>query len=49
MMDAGSETDGQRGLAYCSSLLAIKEARDGPLLDACERALRKIENPQAGP
>ena len=43
---------GKRGLAYCSSLLAIKAQRQREtalLLDAaCERALKKIENPQAG-
>ena len=40
----------ERGLAYCSSLLAIKAQREREtalLLDAaCERALKKIENPK---
>ena len=46
------ETDVQRGLAYCSNLLAIDAQREREtallLAAACERAPKKIENPQAG-
>ena len=51
-MTQDSETDVQPGLASCSSLLALKAQRERETVltaDAArERALKKIENPQAG-